>query len=205
MITLDAWALVRQSLPAAVAREVEESQPADLREAVALVEPHLDSGRAWWLWRDALSAWAREQTNARDVLRALTLLDRRLGVWCACAVARTALRYVPEGEHRPRVAIETAGRWVRGAATVEECRRAASEAWDYWRAAYAAAAACAAAAAYAASAASAASGAAAADDAYAAAAAHAAAVWRATRDRRLRDLCHVAADAVLSMPWEVTQ
>jgi hypothetical protein len=41
-------------------------------------------------------------------------------VLAACDCAETALRYVPEGEHRPRLAIETARRWARGEATVKE-------------------------------------------------------------------------------------
>lgn len=199
MIALDAWALVRQSLPAAVAREVEESQPADLREAVALVEPHLDSGRAWWLWRDALSSWAREQTDACDVLRALTLLDRRLGVWCACAVARTALRYVHEYNHRPRVAIETAERWVRGEATAEDCRAAANAVAVASRVGrYTSAGDAASAAFYAAHAADAV------DTVFSVSEACSYA-WYAARLSTMRELCPAAADAVLSMPWEVSQ
>lgn len=38
----------------------------------------------------------------------------------ACAFAERALRFVPAGEERPRVAIETARRFVRGEATREE-------------------------------------------------------------------------------------
>jgi len=41
-------------------------------------------------------------------------------VLATCSCARTALRYVPEGEYRPRVAIETAERWARGEATDDE-------------------------------------------------------------------------------------
>lgn len=33
--------------------------------------------------------------DAGDALKTLAKLNRRLGVWCACAVAREALRYVP--------------------------------------------------------------------------------------------------------------
>ena len=37
-----------------------------------------------------------------------------------CALARTALQYVPAGEDRPRLAIECAERFARGEATAEE-------------------------------------------------------------------------------------
>ena len=70
-------------------------------------------------------------------------IDRKKLVLAACACARTALKYIPAGEDRPRIAIETAEAWTRGEATIEQVRTAA----------YAADAACAAAdAAYAAAA-----------------------------------------------------
>jgi len=70
-------------------------------------------------------------------------VDRKLLVLAACACVRRALKYIPAGEDRPRIAIETAEAWTRGEATIEQVRTAA----------YAADAACAAAdAAYAAAA-----------------------------------------------------
>ena len=39
--------------------------------------------------------------------------SRVLLVLAACDCAEPALEHVPEGEHRPRIAIETARRWVR--------------------------------------------------------------------------------------------
>ena len=66
--------------------------------------------------------WLLEIAVAADV-------DRRTIVRAACRVARTALRYVPEGEERPRKAIEAAERWCRGAATLEEVRIAGAAAW----------------------------------------------------------------------------
>ena len=62
-------------------------------------------------------------------------VDRKTIVRVACACARTSLRFVPEGEDRPRLAIETAERWCDDRATIEEVRAAA------YAAAYAAAAA----------------------------------------------------------------
>lgn len=41
-------------------------------------------------------------------------LRRPLLVLAACACARQALRYIPEGEDRPRLAIATAEAWARG-------------------------------------------------------------------------------------------
>ena len=118
--------------------------------------------------------------------------DRRVAVWLVCAVARTALRYVPAGEDRPRLAIETAERWVRGAATKEECGGAADAA------AANAAADAAAAAAYAAYAANDANASARAVsyEAADAAAYAAAALWTAARNSALRDLCQTIAAAV---------
>jgi hypothetical protein len=57
-------------------------------------------------------------------------------VSAACDCAELSLKYVEVGEERPRVAIETARKWVRGEATLEEVKKAARKA-D--RAAYAAA------------------------------------------------------------------
>ena len=58
-------------------------------------------------------------------------VERKLIVLAACDCARTALKYVAEGEDRPRIAIETAEAWCRGDATIEEVQKAAgaAEAW----------------------------------------------------------------------------
>jgi hypothetical protein len=58
-------------------------------------------------------------------------LDRRLLVRAACAAARCALPYVPDSEHRPLAAIETAERWTRGDATIEEVYTASANAGAY--------------------------------------------------------------------------
>jgi len=39
---------------------------------------------------------------------------RKKLVLCACEIARLALQYVPNGEKKPLVAIETAERWAKG-------------------------------------------------------------------------------------------
>ena len=142
--------------------------------------------------------------------------SRRRLVLCACECARLSLHYVPAGEDRPRVAIETAERWARCEAgvTLDDVRAAAyaaayaADAADaavavayaadaayaaYAYAAYAYAADAAYAAAYAADAAYAAACAAYAADAavYAAYAADAAAYAADARARTLRECADI--------------
>ena len=95
---------------------------------------------------------------------------RKKLVLTSCECARLSLKYVKKGEIRPLKAIETAEKWVKGKATIEEVRDAA----------YAAASASAYAADYAAYAAASASAYAAAADAYAAASAASYAATAAT-------------------------
>jgi hypothetical protein len=76
-------------------------------------------------------------------LAAQAHVDRKLLVLAACDCARLSLRHVPDGEVRPRVAIETAEAWCRGEASLEEVLAAsfaAAYADDSAAAAYAAAA-----------------------------------------------------------------
>lgn len=76
----------------------------------------------------ALRRWWDTSENAGDMLAyATTRLSRQALVLLAAACARTALRYVPAGEERPRLAIETAEAWARGEATRDEARAAALE------------------------------------------------------------------------------
>ena len=58
--------------------------------------------------------WAAEKVS----------VDRQLLVAAACDCAELALPYVPSGEDRPRIAIETARKWIRGEATLEEVQAA---------------------------------------------------------------------------------
>jgi len=63
--------------------------------------------------------------------------DRKTIVLAACDCAETALVHIPEGEDRPRLAIETARRWCRGETTIDDVLAASDAA--YAAAAYAAA------------------------------------------------------------------
>jgi hypothetical protein len=174
--------------------------------------PH--SLRDFWEWRGATgidlalqiaAQWTMQQKKADAAIRQIITWDRRVGVWCACQVAREALRFVPEGEVRPRIAVETAERWVVGDATIEEVRAAR----DAARAAIAAAAYVTAYAATAAtSAADAANAAAYLADAAADAAAYSAATaglrrgqdWVRAKDAELVRLREVIANSCLTFP-----
>jgi len=65
-------------------------------------------------------------------------VDHKTLVRIACDCARTALRFVPEGEDRPRLCIETTEAWIEGNATIDEVRKARNGAADAAAAAYAA-------------------------------------------------------------------
>ena len=76
--------------------------------------------------RVGLSGWVRAQPDPHSMLGVVVYWSRRLGVMLACDDARETLRYVPAGEARPLLAIETAERWARtGAVPPLECRDAA--------------------------------------------------------------------------------
>lgn len=75
------------------------------------------------------SQWEGDAASAAEMLQRCARVDRRRLVLAACDCAETTLRYVPAEEERPRIAIETARRWVRGEAGVEDVRRAADAAW----------------------------------------------------------------------------
>ena len=137
--------------------------------------------------------------------------SRKEVVLAACACAETALQYILPGEDRPRNAIETARRWVRGEATMDEVRSAASDAY----AAYAAASAASSSAFYAAASAYAVFSAAAsayavfsaASDAYAAYAAaayaYASDVWWQSRSKALNE-CAEIVRRMLKIPTTET-
>ena len=88
-------------------------------DAAAYAAKHTDPAEAWescergdWL----LWLAARAGVDRRDLVRA------------SCAVARRALQHVPEGESRPRIAIETAEAWARREVTIAAVRDAAADA-----------------------------------------------------------------------------
>jgi len=182
------------------------------------IECHGDNARV--VVRNALVEWAMSHDDAQTPLRALAEWDRKLGAWCACAVAETALMHAPAGENRPRVAIETTRSWVMGRATIDDVRKAGDAAYTAYAytayaytAAYTAAAAYAASAAYAYTAAYAAysassaayaaysASAAAAYAAYAASnATYATSEWERIRNAELKRLCEVVAGAIINYP-----
>ena len=99
------------------------------------------SAMEWLKDRDLFRMW--EECEKGDWLlwfAAKVGIDRKVIVRTACACAREALRFVPDGEIIPKTAIETAERWCNGEATIEQVRNASSAAAAY-AAAYAAAAA----------------------------------------------------------------
>jgi hypothetical protein len=121
-------------------------------------------------------------TDAAEALKWLIAQNHRLGVWCACACARETLKYVPKGEDRPRIAIETTEDWVRGKATKNQVKIASDASSAY--------AASSASSAYAASYA--------ADAASYAYAAYAAA--EASFETEIRRLVDVTADTIMTFP-----
>ena len=71
--------------------------------------------------------------------------SRETVVLLSCAIARKVLKYVPEGEDRPRLAIEAAEKWAAGKETLENVEDAAVSAYAAysaaaWTASYAASA-----------------------------------------------------------------
>ena len=79
--------------------------------------------------RDLAKAWAECERADWMIWFAAKKADRKLVVLAECACARPALKYVPEGEDWPRIAIETAEAWARGEATIEQVRTAADAAY----------------------------------------------------------------------------
>ena len=68
---------------------------------------------AWVGNRDITAAWAECERADWMLWLADRVMARKPVVLAACACARTALQYVPAGEDRPRVAIETTEAWAR--------------------------------------------------------------------------------------------
>ena len=89
--------------------------------------PLCDEAREWLLRQpDARTAW---ETCRRGDWLLYQLghrrgVDRKRLVLATCECARLALRYVPTGEQRPLIAIDTAEAWCRGEATMEQLKQA---------------------------------------------------------------------------------
>ncbi len=61
---------------------------------------------------ETISQWALAQKDGYKALEAIISYDRRLGVWCACQVAKQTLPLIPSDEQRPAWAVEAAEQWV---------------------------------------------------------------------------------------------
>ena len=92
-----------------------------------------DEAVEWVGQRGLRKAWAECERSdwmiwlACECQEELGITDRQLHE-IACDCAERALQYVPDGEDRPRIAIMTKRRWIRGDATDEELSAAGSAA-----------------------------------------------------------------------------
>ena len=74
----------------------------------------------WYDDRDSEQAWAECDRGDWMLWIAKRLgVDWKLLMLAACDCAEPALKHVSKGEARPRIAIETARRWVNGDATAK--------------------------------------------------------------------------------------
>ncbi|MBS1805189.1 MAG: hypothetical protein JST28_17655, partial [Acidobacteria bacterium] len=100
-----------------------------------------DEARQWASGKDLADAWATCPRVDWMLWLLAKMADqpgwptRQQIILLACDCAETALQYVKPGEERPRIAIETARRWARGEATLDEVREARAAA-AYAAAAY---------------------------------------------------------------------
>ena len=77
-----------------------------------------------------VDVWLDRRSMVAELLRVCVGIPKPLLVLTMCAIARTVLNFVPSGENRPRLAIETAEDWARGKATLQQAQTVAGEAWD---------------------------------------------------------------------------
>ena len=95
-------------------------------------------GAEWYDGQDSYKAWRACKRGDWMLWVAGRLdIDRKLLVLAACDCAALALRYVEDGEDRPRMAIETARAWCRGEATLDDVGATAHAAHASYAAAYA--------------------------------------------------------------------
>lgn len=89
-----------------------------------------------WVGKRSLRvAWAECERADWMLWYAALKLNHKLVVRAACACARTALKYVPQNEKRPLLAIEITEEWFNGKATLKQVEVAGAAAWVAARAA----------------------------------------------------------------------
>lgn len=91
---------------------------------------NLPSKDAFEKLKITLSQWVMTTERANGTLRVLSTWDQRFGAWCSCAVARVGIRFVPKGDRRALLAIETTEVAVRGKSTDIYVTDAAMAAYD---------------------------------------------------------------------------
>lgn len=131
----DPAAFAQVWLAPATAHESEDALVA-ARWAILVDDPQTLGAELDVNWRqvteDAFHRWWDTSQDAWELLLAAApRISRQALVRLAAACARTALRYVPKGEERPRIALETAEAWTRGEATllqVQDAYTASSDA-----------------------------------------------------------------------------
>ena len=97
-------------------------------------------GYEWAKGKTLMEAWSTCERGDWMLWYAAKInIDRKLLVKAACACVRLSLRFVPSGEERPRIAIETAEASAEGKASIEDVKHAAYAAYAVDAAAYAAA------------------------------------------------------------------
>jgi|GEM_PF-6745249 len=92
-------------------------------------------GMDWLGGRDSARMWAECLRPEGLLWYASAHVSQQELVLAACDCAEMALRYVPAGEDRPRLAIEIARKWARGkgnAKKVKKAARKAAKAGDAW-------------------------------------------------------------------------
>jgi len=85
-----------------------------------------DEAINWLGKRNSDEMWAECEKPDWLLWYAAANVSRKELVLAACDCAETALRYVPEGEDRPRLAIETARSWASGDADIQSVKAAVS-------------------------------------------------------------------------------
>jgi hypothetical protein len=93
--------------------------------------------REWAKGKTLAQAWKTCERGDWMLWLAVWLCDRKLVVLAVCDCAELALKYVPDGETRPKHCIDTARAWVAGKATLKEVKAAAHAASSAAHAAHA--------------------------------------------------------------------